>query len=702
MKPPEDMEQKIRNASVETNEAIDTRILKMMRNAYDRSSHLPAAGQVTSRKPVFLRPASGLAVAVAVVVVVLIVVNPFASPNGGLAFGEVLANMAHVQSFHGIERDGDETREIWAKRPNMLRCEDSADVIEISNGPTLWVVNTAANTATQRPSYYFDSAQRNGLDVVDSFLRMDLTEGLSGFFSEGPVERITQEGKVLDVYRMEFTTQHGTVHFEALVDAGTKLISSMSAQVGEDEFVFAIDEYDIPLSDDLFSFEPDATMDVVVKEAGATEVPQASAEEVDGSVLSGRIIWASNGEPVVGARLTLAGGPVRATDGTWRPEFFETVETGHDGYWTCLGVPVDNIRIIVRSWEFEWPAVPVFAMNTGSQQRPRVDVDGHSEYGGLDFEVYKPDDFYAHITANVINEDGLPVENASASLAYVGGTYQSIQATQQGGQFTGPDGRIEAYEIWPTATPVVLEVGVSDPDGPYPARAVTTQPFTIESQGDYHFDIAIPYKREMTVQVVDVDGNPVEGISVALHGAQDGLQISPVSRRREDLPVTDADGLVDLSDMLPGENVLVVVRRFADDGGDVSLSLQCPLASVVAPATAPINRDKPFVQVVFDERPIVVEGQLDAVGGTGFVYTTMPQDDENGPPASLFRVRTDSEGRFTLSGVPAGTVKLGYSVFWPDNTRADGAGLINVEPGNRYRVQFTDDGLRVLDVQPIP
>ncbi len=288
-----------------------------------------------------------MAVAAVLVMVLWLGSTQLGHSRGGVAFGDVLKQTAKVQTFHAtVYQNGKET-EIWAKRPNMLRSVQDGDIIEISNGPTLWVVNVPFNKATQRRSPYFESAQRNGLDVVDYFLQMNFTDELPAVFAEEPVGRSRENGRVFDVYRMEFTAQDGGVYFEALVDAQTHLIHSISGQVGEGEelrgdFRFFVTDYDIPLSDELFSFTPDPTMKVTVERPPTPTVSEISTGE-NGSTLSGRITWARNGKPVVGARLTLSGGrTVTTLDGRRRPEFFVHAETDRDGHWQISSAGGDS------------------------------------------------------------------------------------------------------------------------------------------------------------------------------------------------------------------------------------------------------------------------------------------------------------------------------------------------------------------------
>ncbi len=649
------------------------------------------------------RPAVRVAVAAVLVLVLWVGMSRWGNPSGGLAFGEVLEQTAKIQTFHAKLYQNGKESEIWGKRPNRLRWVYDEDVIEISDGPTLSLVNVPFNKATQKPSHYFQDAQRRGLDVIDDFLQVRITEGLSGFFSEEPVGRTRQEGKIFDVYRMDFTAQEGPAHFEALVDAETHLLHSLSIQVGQGDELsvdlrFFVTDYDIPLSDDLFTFRAGPTMKVTVEEPQPT--PSQAAEE-EGSTLSGRIVWAHNGKPIAGARLTFFGGRmVAVADGKRDREFFVRAETNRDGYWQVSGAPAGGIRISVRSWEFEWPAMPTFTTNVGTSKDPRVLVDGRSSYTGLDFKVYKPDAFYARLTAQVSNEDGQPIRDVSAYLMYAdsGDMHQSVYATKRRHQYTRRDGKFDDSGIWPTYRPVCLYVGHKDPNGPYPLRGVHSEPFIIESAQKYHLDIVLPHEREMMVQVLDVQGRPLEGICVSLLDGEWGGAFSPPSYQLGDQVFSDSDGLVHGSGLLPGESVLIALKRLDPNAPD----LWNPQVANLIPATAPTDRSVPLVQATFDDRPIAVEGKVDP----GFpidrarvaAYVTGQPGDLRHMPFA--RVDTDGDGRFTLRGVPAGKIRLLYSATGPDGTSRRGEGALVVESGYCYRVEFANEDLQVLSRHP--
>jgi len=53
-----------------------------------------------------------------------------------------------VQTLHARLITNGKESEVWAKRPNMLRFDYTDGKYEISNGPTIWVVDVKNNKAT--------------------------------------------------------------------------------------------------------------------------------------------------------------------------------------------------------------------------------------------------------------------------------------------------------------------------------------------------------------------------------------------------------------------------------------------------------------------------------------------------------------------------------------------------------------------------
>ena len=150
----------------------------------------------------------------------------------------------------------------------------------------------------------------------------------------------------------------------------------------------------------------------------------------------------------------------------------------------------------------------------------------------------------------------------------------------------------------------------------------------------------------------------------------------------------------------PGEDVLIALKRLDPNQPDQ----WNPLITSVSPAAAPSDRSKPLGQVVFAQRSTVIEGRLrlDSTVQTGIVMVCVTGQPGNLQHMPLLRVRVDSEGAFVLCGVPTGTIRLLCSASGPDRSSRREEGVMTVEAGNRYRVEFTEGGLRLLGHEPMP
>jgi outer membrane lipoprotein-sorting protein len=640
-----------------------------------------------------------LAVAAAILIAVLVGIHWLGGSiyGTGRAFGDVLDTIARVQTLHARWIVNGQECEVWAKRPNRIRLDHTNGKYEISNGPTMWVVDEPNDKATQKPSPYFKEAQRRGIDVLDGLVRMEYTDNFSGFFSESPSGQVEEGDKTFDLYQMEFDDHGYKIQFEALVAPETHLIHQMKVGIYEAEklsqsYELSIMDYDQSIPDTMFIFEPAEGMHISVEESEDSGPVSGDAK---GSILSGRIIWESKQKPVSGARLTFWGGPsVRTPEGGSKSSFFVRAETDNNGYWKITGAPPGGIRMTVRSWEFEWPAMPTFTTNVGSPLYPIVKVDGQSEYTGLNFKVYKPKDLYARITINVKDEDGHPVEGAAALLYYADESWdmhQHVYATPRKSQFSRADGKFDNSDIWPSVRPVKLSVGPRNADCPYPIRSTFTEPFIIEPKEHYHFDIVLPYKREMTVKVVDPDHKPLEGVYVSVLDQQ----AAPIYPWLDsNIVLTNSDGLADVTGMFPGEKVIIALKRLDIREPDPWK----PLAFACVPAIAPQSRNKPIVEVVFDERQIVIQGRLvlDSKPDSAVIFLMITGERGDSSSMVVLSAKVDENGKFLLQGVPVGKIRIAYSARFGKQDKRD-EGVMVTEPGNNYTVDFTEQGLQIAD-----
>ena len=619
-----------------------------------------------------------------------------------VAFSEVLKKMASVQTLHATMTRNGITSEIWAKRPNKLRMHHVNGTYEIGNGPTLWVVYPKDNKAVQKPSYFFRDAQRLGVDVLDMVAGLQLTHNFSGFFSQEPVETIERDGKTLLVYRMEL--REPKVRSEAFVDAESHLLKSLTVTMEKEgnrrHKVFAITILDVdkPMPDEKFVFKPTKGMKVT---ASKPPPPKPDLARGQGSTLSGRIVWASNNKPVGGAKLNFHGETRRnKADAAGRRYFRARARTDRNGRWELPGVPADTIGVRVRSWELEWPSVPSFKSNTGSLKNPTVRVDGKSRYRDLDFRVYRPEDFYARITINVTDEDGKPVAGASARLLGRGWKYQqSIYADRadRGRWNTGADGKFKPSNIWRTDKPVRIHLGYRRSPDPYATWTGLSKPFVVRSKQSYHFDLVLPFERQVKLKVVDRAGKPVEGLSVKALGSieETVTQIFPLVGNNEKPLLTDSDGLVTIGQLAPGKEATVTLRRLSPDR---TLSMR-PLSSAFFAVKGPKARKPGEREVVYDDRPIRIEGTVELLPETAnaklvYVYCVAGRE-------RYGWLARPKEGAFALDGVPPGNVRLGYRLHVSGERsgtagKMDCEGAIRTEPGHVYTVKIIGRRVEVI------
>ena len=683
-------------------EAMADRLAEGFEERPHEANSQPPTPDRERREPRYMKRILTIAAAVVLIIAGASIVNLLTpdTTRSGMALAEVIARFAEVQSLHLSLNMKGRVAEAWVRRPNQLRIEYEDGTYEISDGPTLWVVNPAAGKATKKDSFYYHDAQERGIEVLDLLAELPYTDDFSGFFSEEPQEQIRREGSLFDVYRMDVEA-HGTqFRSEALVDVQTDFLHSIKVDRQQEGqwrtlIAFTVLAYDVDIPDERFEFAPAEGMKVVVEQS---KKPEAQPADISGSTLSGRITWAETGKPVGGARVWCSGGErIMLPEGGSRRSFWVRAETNRDGVWQVKGAPAGPVQISVRSWELNWPAVPVFEANAGSSKSPTVLVDGQTEHGGLDFEVYKPQNVFARITMNVTDEDGHPVEGAGAYLSQNGSNVQHVYAAR-GQQRTGKDGRMDARDIWPTKNALRVVVNHYADDTPYVYRGLQSEPFVVESGQSYHFDMVLPFPRRMTVKVVDPDGQPLVGVAVAAIDPTTGHPFFPRCWEQNTTPLlTDAEGLATLESLKPGEIVLVALRRLKTDSPDRPEGPCVPsaTASACVRVAVPKGRETSLQTVAFDERPIRIEGTSDLPEGSELksLYCMVVE----GAVMSFLSADLGDSGAFVLEGVPAGDIYIVYAYDANQSgnyTRGDAT--LHTEPGNTYKVRITPSGLELL------
>jgi len=635
-----------------------------------------------------------VAAAVFVIVFYLVFAN-FEFKSSGVAFGEVFNKIGDVQSIHARIIQSGKVLELWAKRPNKLRIEYDDGNVEISNGPVLWVIDVKNNTATKKSSWYYEDAQKKGIDVIEAFLQMEYSENFSGFFQEKPVEKVVKGLVTYDLYKVKVEEYGGTIQFESLVESDTHMIYSVLLEAIKDgytEQILRLDvlDYNQDLVDSVFTFEQGGDMQVIVQEM--EKGLEAVNNDKGGATLSGSVVWASNGQPVVGATITCTGGR-RKPEGGY--EFFVRSITDKDGCWETKGAPKGLVNLDVRSWELDWPALLEFAENISSSRYPSIVVDGQSEYRSLNFKVYKPKEFFATITIDVNDENGQPIEGIGAYLQYCDDNRmnQHVYAKPRIRQFTSNDGRFVADNIWPTEKKVqIFIVPEKDFGSIYATRSAFSEPFIIELQQQYHFDIMVPFVREMEVQVVDVKDKPMEHIAVNVLDWE-GAQFYPLSWKMKNV-FTDEKGRVTVSGMSPGEEVIVILKRLSDDSSQDKEEI---LASACYRVEAPTKSEIKRVRLVFDDRPIIITGKTESdflkQNANVFIMITGDKGEFTMP---FMHTKFDESGQFIFKGVLEGQIRiLCTSII--NGSRETVEQEVVTEAGQTYLLEVSREGIEPVE-----
>lgn len=628
-----------------------------------------------------------------------------------LLFADVSERFAKLETLHARLTSGGRVREVWARRPDKLRLDFGDGRYEISRGKDLWSVDEHENLATKKPSRYYRDAERLGTNVIGWISQQAFSDDdFSGFFSEAPVGRTTRDGRVLEHYHTTIeaaTTEEGgdEVEFNAWVDAATHVLDSMKLErvrEGRREVVFAFEvlEYDGPIAAEKFIFQRREGMRVEVKEPP----PLADEDAGVGSVLSGRLTWAQTGKPVGGARLQFLGG----ADASGTLTFTQKVETDADGRWRVSGVPEGLVAFSVRSWELKWPAVPTFATNVGSPQRPEVRVDGKRAYGGLNFKVYRPRDYCARVVLEVRDVSGKPVSGLEAQVLRAGGQSTPIRRTQMwtagGKELTDGRGRLEDSGVWPSEKPVriLLSSLRGDAIDPY---VFLSEPFVLESGETYRFPVQIASRRTWGLRVVDPAGQGVPGVYVEADldlgrlGRYGGVFPASTRDGRRTWVPTQTDGFVEIPGVRPRFLLSFALKCF--EGVPKAPEYDEPLASKFVELRVPENPDAEPARVVFDARPTVISGAVQSTTREEIPFVRLMVGGEPGTERGRHVGSCDvKEGRFTVRGVPEGPAR----VIWGTRDEATGSqgeheATVNVSPGTATVVQIIDERLEVLEVK---
>ncbi len=140
-------------------------------------------------------------------------------------FAEVLENTAGADSLHiEITTDG-RAEQVWVQKPGRMRWNTADGKYLIAYGGRMWDIDEKANRATSAKNAYFDEDDKQ-LDVL-AMLDLPKGEKAKKLLDAKPSETVTRGAREFSVYRANLTVADGNVSVEALVEVGTRQLSSL-------------------------------------------------------------------------------------------------------------------------------------------------------------------------------------------------------------------------------------------------------------------------------------------------------------------------------------------------------------------------------------------------------------------------------------------------------------------------------------------
>ncbi|NQU25208.1 MAG: hypothetical protein HQ567_28320 [Candidatus Nealsonbacteria bacterium] len=137
----------------------------------------------------------------------------------------VLENTSTADSLHiEITTDG-KAEQVWVQKPGRMRWDTADGKYLIAHGGRLWNVDEKANRATSSKNVYFDEDKKQ-LDVL-AMLDLPKGEKAKRLLEAKPTETVTRGARQFSVYRANLTAAEGDVSVEALVELGTRQLSSL-------------------------------------------------------------------------------------------------------------------------------------------------------------------------------------------------------------------------------------------------------------------------------------------------------------------------------------------------------------------------------------------------------------------------------------------------------------------------------------------
>jgi tetratricopeptide (TPR) repeat protein len=182
------------------------------------------------RSRVLIRRFAGWLAAAAAVVIAVVLLRG-SRDRSGLAFGEILDQLARAETLHfKVTRDGAET-DVYVRHPDKLRWELADRTYRIADGEQVWLINESENTAVPYgpdavgvPIRYF----RTDAPGVDVYSLLGVAGSATTLASDQlkPVSEGYQQGELVYSYRSQLV-RNPSISVEADVDGRTKQLLSM-------------------------------------------------------------------------------------------------------------------------------------------------------------------------------------------------------------------------------------------------------------------------------------------------------------------------------------------------------------------------------------------------------------------------------------------------------------------------------------------
>lgn len=166
------------------------------------------------------------AAAAAAVVAVLTVTRNGADLDA-VGFDQVLRKVATAQTLHLKVTQNGQSGKAWVRKPGQMRMNFPDGTYEIVRGSRAWLVDERANRAAFRPAVYFRDDTKE-LDAL-RLLKVPKSDDLRKALKTASIEQVRHDGRNASLYRVDVPADEGKIRLEAVVDAETHMLCSITS-----------------------------------------------------------------------------------------------------------------------------------------------------------------------------------------------------------------------------------------------------------------------------------------------------------------------------------------------------------------------------------------------------------------------------------------------------------------------------------------